>query len=481
MLIEKIKEAAISVLPIMAIVWLLHISVAPLEENLSRFLLGGCLLILGLAIFLVGAELGIVPIGQRAGSALTQKRSLALLLGAGFIIGFFITIAEPDVHVLAQQVYSVDPSIQPLWLIGMIAIGVGLFVSIALARIIFQISLRALLTGFYSLVFILAIFTPSTFLGIAFDAGGATTGPMTVPFIIAIGIGIAAIRARGQNDSFGLIGIASIGPILSIVILGLFQKGAQIPDPSIIQETSQSLWGHFLKLTPEISSEVSVALLPLIGLFILFRIFLLKKMTRYRLMRTIFGLFYTWIGLILFFVGVKGGFIPAGQSLGFLLAQNHQPWLLITVAFALGALAVCAEPAVWVLTNQVEEVSGGAIKARVLLIFLCIGVAVAVALALSRVTLSLSLWWFIIPGYLIAFIMTLICPPMFTAIAFDSGGVASGPMASTFILAFALGASSGIGGNPILDAFGVIALIAMTPLIAIQLLGIIFRKKSQIQ
>lgn len=477
-LIEKLKEAAISVIPVMAVVWLLHISVAPLGENLARFLVGGALLICGLAIFLLGAELGIVPIGQRAGSALTQKRSLTLLLGAGFIIGFFITIAEPDVHVLAQQVASVDPSIDPLWLIGMIAVGVGLFVVVALARIVFQISLRLLLAAFYALIFLCAIFTAPAFLGIAFDAGGATTGPMTVPFIMALGIGIAAVRARGQNDSFGLIGIASIGPVLSILILGLFQTGGDVAANADQEEAAATLWGHFLNLTPEVAAEVGMALLPLACLFILFRLFLLKRMTRYRMLRTAFGLFYTWLGLVLFFVGVKGGFIPAGHSLGVLLALHPQSWLLVLVAFTLGALAVCAEPAVWVLTKQVEEVSGGTIRSRVLLVFLCIGVAVAVALALFRVTSSLSLWWFIGPGYIIAFLMTLFCPPMFTAIAFDSGGVASGPMASTFILAFTLGASSGMGGNPILDAFGVIALIAMTPLIAIQLLGILYRKKA---
>lgn len=464
----------------MAVVWLLHISVAPLEENLDRFLVGGALLICGLAIFLLGAELGIVPIGQRAGSALTQRRNLALLLGVGFMVGFFITVAEPDVHVLAQQVASVDPSIKPLWLIGMIAIGVGLFVVVALARIVFQISLRLLLAAFYALLFLCAIFTVPSFLGIAFDAGGATTGPMTVPFIMALGIGIAAVRARGQNDSFGLIGIASIGPVLSILILGLFQKGGEVAAGADQHNAALSLWGHFTGLAPEVAAEVGMALLPLVGLFIFFKLFLLKRMTRYRMLRTAFGLLYTWIGLVLFFVGVKGGFIPAGQSIGVLLAAHPQSWLLIVIAFTLGALAVCAEPAVWVLTNQVEEVSGGAIKSRVLLVFLCVGVAVAVALALFRVISSLSLWWFIGPGYAVAFLLTLFCPPMFTAIAFDSGGVASGPMASTFILAFTLGASSGLGGNPILDAFGVIAMIAMTPLIAIQILGILYRKKATI-
>lgn len=461
----------------MAVVWLLHWTVAPLGDDLASFTVGGFLLIFGLAIFLLGVDLGVVPMGQRSGSALTQKRNLFLLLGAGFIIGFFITIAEPDVHVLAQQVSSVDPSIRPLPLVGMIAAGVGLFVSMALARIVFQISLRLMLALFYAVVFICAFITAPEFLGIAFDAGGATTGPMTVPFIMAIGIGVAAVRAGGQNDSFGLIGIASIGPVLAILILGMLETGGAAITGAAEEVHSASLWGRFWGHTPEVAGEVGLALLPLIGLFLLFRIFLLKRMTAYRTLRTCMGLIYTYLGLVLFFVGVKGGFIPAGSTLGAILA-THNAWLLLSTAFTLGALVVCAEPAVWVLTHQVEEVSRGAIKSRVLLLFLCLGVAIAVALALLRVSLGLSLWWFLLPGYAIAFLLTLFCPPMFIAIAFDSGGVASGPMASTFILALTLGASRGLGGNPILDAFGVIALIAMTPLIAIQILGVIYGYKA---
>lgn len=480
-LAEKVKEAAVSVLPIMAVVWLLHITAAPLGDGLYSFLLGGSLIIFGLAIFLLGADLGIVPIGQRAGSALTQKRSLPILLGSGFVIGFFITIAEPDVHVLSQQVASVDPSIEPLPLVVMIAAGVGLFVSIALARIIFQISLRLMLALFYGVLLLCACFASPAFLGIAFDAGGATTGPMTVPFILALGIGVASVRTRGQNDSFGLIGIASIGPVLSILLLGIFRSGGAAPAADGAAAEASGLAERFLALAPEVAHEVGMALLPLVILFILFRLLLLRQMTAHRLFRTGMGLLYTFIGLVLFFMGVKGGFIPAGTALGGLLAGHDAAWLLPITGFVLGALAVCAEPAVWVLTEQVENVSGGAIRSRVILLFLCIGVAGAVCLALVRVTHSLPLWPFLLVGYAAAFLMTLRCPPMFTAIAFDSGGVASGPMASTFILAFALGASAGLGGNPILDAFGVIALIAMTPLIAIQLLGIIYAGKQAAQ
>lgn len=478
-LFEKLKEAASSVIPVMILVSLLHLTIAPIEEHYLQFMIGGILLILGLGIFLLGAETGIVPIGQRAGSALTQKRNLPLLLIAGFITGFFVTIAEPDVHVLAQQVKSVASSVDTMLLVLMIAMGVGLFVSLALLRIVMQFSLRLLLFILYVLLFLCAAFTDPAFLGMSFDAGGATTGPMTVPFILALGIGVASVRtSHGQDDSFGLIGIASIGPVLAVLIMGMFQSGSG--GASVVEAAQQadSIWGHFLQYLPEVAEEVAMALAPLVLLFAGFRLFLLKRMTTLRLLKTSMGLIYTYIGLVIFFIGVKGGFIPAGSNLGGVLALKNSSLLLPLVAFALGALAVFAEPAVWVLTHQVENVSGGAIKSAIMLGFLCIGVAAAVALALVRLESGLSLWYFLLPGYALTFILTIFCPPMFTAIAFDSGGVASGPMASTFILAFTLGASSELGGNPLMDAFGVIALIAMTPLVAIQILGVLYGRKS---
>lgn len=477
-LFEKIKEAAVSVVPIMILVWALHLTVAPLGANFLNFIVGGILLILGLAIFLLGADIGLVPIGKRVGSALTQRRNLPLLLGSGFIIGFFITIAEPDVRALAQQISAVNPAIKSEILVPVIGAGVGLFVSVALARIVFGVSLRLGLFVFYLLIFACAVFTEADFLGIAFDAGGATTGPMSVPFIMALGIGVTAVRANAaKDDSFGLIGIASIGPILAALVFGVFSSGGQTPPAEELTREGATIWGHFLSFVPEVCEEVAMALAPLAGLFVAFRLFLLRNATVFRMIRASVGLVYVFIGLTLFFMGVKGGFIPAGGSLGATLAALDSVLVIFAVAFVLGALAVCAEPAVWVLTHQVENVSGGAIKSRLILAFLCVGVACAVALAIGRAGFGLSLWYFLAPGYALTFILTRYCPPMFSAIAFDSGGVASGPMASTFILAFAIGAA-GKFGNGASMAFGTIALIAMTPLIAIQILGIIYAYKT---
>lgn len=473
--LEKLRESAISVLPIMALVGLLHLAVAPLGALFPPFLLGGVLIIIGLSFFLVGADIGVLPMGQRAGSALVHKRNLPLLLGAGFVIGFIITVAEPDVQVLAAQVMDVAPSISARNLVFMIAAGVGLFVSLALLRVIFQFSLRVLLLLFYALLFVCAALSSPEFLGVGFDAGGATTGPMTVPFILALGMGVAAVRGgNAENDSFGFIGLASIGPIMAVLLMGMLSSGTgELPAESVESAgESLSLLAAFLNLVPEVLHEVLVALGPLFLLFAVFQLTLVR-MPSQQLLRLIMGLVYTFLGLVLFFLGVKGGFMPAGRELGALIAGTQPSALFISAGVLFGALVVCAEPAVWVLTVQVEEISGGSIRRSLMLAALSLGVACAVGMAMFRILNGISLWYFLIPGYLLSFGLMRFCPPLFTAIAFDSGGVASGPMASTFILAFALGASNALGGNPILDAFGVIALIAMTPLIAIQALGIL--------
>ncbi|HIV99980.1 MAG TPA: DUF1538 domain-containing protein [Candidatus Desulfovibrio intestinipullorum] len=482
-LFEKIKESVISVLPIMALGVLLHLSIAPMGAALAPFLVGGALVIAGLGIFLHGTELGMVPIGQKAGAAITSKKNVLLLLVSAFLIGFLITIAEPDVHVLAQQVTSVSPSITSSTLVFMIALGVGLFVLVAVGRILLDFSYKLALTAFYILLFVCAAFTSGDFVGIAFDAGGATTGPMTVPFIMALGIGVASVRGgrKAEQDSFGFIGLASIGPIMAVVLLGMLGQNASAQSQEAAADASLqtlSLLETFLGRVPSVVHEVSMALAPLLAMFIVFQLFLIK-MPRRQVIRMSAGLVYTYIGLILFFVGVQGGFMPAGRILGASLAGFGSEGIIILTGLVLGAVVVCAEPAVWVLNEQIEEVSGGHIKKRIMLFSLSSGVAVAVALSMARVVFGISLWWLLIPGYTLALGLTRFCPQMFTAIAFDSGGVASGPMASTFILAFTLGASQALGGNPITDAFGVIAMIAMMPLITIQVLGILFHRKER--
>ncbi len=478
--IEKCREAIISVVPVLILVLFLHFTVAPLGPVLPQLLVGSVFFITGLGLFLVGADIGVLPVGQKVGSALTAKRSLPLMLATGFIVGFIITVAEPDVQVLASQVTGVAPVIAPTALVAIIAAGVGFFVAVAMGRIIFQLPLKFLLLICYAAVFFSAAFVPDLFLGIGFDAGGATTGPMTVPFIMALGLGVAAVRGGSSagDDSFGFVGLASVGPILAVLVLGLFASPSGVENSSSsAMNASAGIMEHFLHLLPEVVHEVALALGPLAFLFLLFRLFLIR-LSRRQTLRMVLGLIYTFFGVVLFFLGVKGGFMPAGDSLGSLLSSPENRIWLIPVALILGAVVVCAEPAVWILTEQVAQVSGGAIRRTLMLLALSAGVSLATGIAMYRVMTGASLWYFLIPGYGAAMLLMRFCPRMFTAIAFDSGGVASGPMASTFILAFMLGASRSLGGNPTVDAFGCIAMIAMTPLIAIQLLGVVFRPKK---
>jgi hypothetical protein len=485
-LLTKLKDTMISVVPLMVIVLILHFFVFPLPKTiLMDFLIGGILLILGLSVFLLGAEIGMVPIGQKVGSSLTRKRNLPLILVIGFVVGFALSVAEPDIQVLASQVTDADASITCTSLIMMISIGVGLFVSMAFARTIFQVPLKWLFSVFYGIVFILTAVVRPEFVGIAFDAGGATTGPMTVPFIMALGLGVASVRrnvstSSVENDSFGFVGVASIGPILAVLLMGLISDGAAGTTSQAVSVEAFStgtIIQHFLRLLPGISKEALKALLPLSFILLAFQVTLLH-MPRHQVKKTILGLFYTFVGLVVFLVGTNGGFMPAGKALGAGIGNLGDGWALFPIGLLFGAVVVCAEPAVWVLTDQVEEVSGGHIRRPVMLITLAIGVGTAVALSMLRVVAGINLVWFLLAGYGIALIMTFFCPPLFTAIAFDSGGVATGPLSSTFILSFALGASAAFDGNPTTDAFGILAMIAMTPLIAIQTLGLIYKKKQ---
>ncbi len=498
-LLQKFKETLLSVVPIMAIVILMNFTVTPLGNDLLiRFIFGGILLILGLTIFLLGVDIGIMPVGEKIGASLTAKKNLPLLLVASFIIGIMVTIAEPDVQVLADQIKTVIPSLNKWVLILMIAIGVGLFIAIGILRIVLSLTLKYVLIVTYIVVFALAFLCPKEFQGVAFDAGGATTGPMTVPFIMALGLGVAGVRSKAnkknqsEDSSFGLTGIASAGPIAAVCFYGIVEKFLfhEVPASQTAAEAVQeaeaasSGFSVFLQLIPSVLKEVSLALLPLILMFVVFQIFLMK-LPPVQILRTVQGVIYSFVGLVLLLVGVNGGFMPAGRELGIILGSKalagSSLWtvLIIIVALAFGAIVVCAEPAVWVLTEQVENASGGAISRKTMLIALSSGVAVAIALSIVRILYNFSLWYILIPGYALSLILTFFCPPLFTGIAFDSGGVASGPMTSTFILAFTLGTAIGSGNATAASSFGVIALVAMTPLIAIQILGIIFKIKTK--
>lgn len=479
---EKLQEAIAAALPIIAIVLFLSLTIAPIPTSiLLAFLFGGLLLIVGMMFFSLGAELAMEPMGERMGAQVIKTKRIGMVFVLGFLLGFMITISEPDLQVLANQVQSIPNHV----LIWSVATGVGLFLVIAQLRMLFGIPLKHMLIGFYALVFLLAFFAPPSFLAVAFDSGGVTTGPMTVPFIMAFGIGISAIRSdrHAADDSFGLVALCSIGPILAVLILSLIYQPdsadyAQSMTPDI--HHSIEMGQLFFVAFPHYMKEITVALLPIAAFFAVFQLISLK-LNRTMLIRIGIGLFYTYLGLVLFLTGVNVGFMPAGSFLGEILAGLSFRFIIIPIGMLIGFFIVKAEPAVYILMKQVEELTDGAIPGSALQKSLSIGVSVSVGLAMLRVLTGISILWLVIPGYAIALIMSFFVPKIFTAIAFDSGGVASGPMTATFLLPFAMGACLAVGGNVVTDAFGVVAMVAMTPLITIQGLGLVYQYKLKKQ
>mgnify|MGYP000553193094 CR=1 FL=1 len=475
---EKLKEALQAVLPIIGLVLLLSFTIAPISPSiLLCFLIGGILLIAGIVFFTLGAELAMSPMGERVGTAMTQSKKLWVVVALSFLLGFIITISEPDLQVLAQQV----PAVPNLTLILAVACGVGVFLVVALLRMLFSIALPPFLVCFYAVIFILAFFVPKEFLSVAFDSGGVTTGPMTVPFIMALGVGISATRSdrHAADDSFGLVALCSIGPILAVMMLGMiYNPDSAAYTPPVIPEIADSkqLWNLFAVELPTYMKEIALSLLPIVLFFAVFQALILKLSGR-NLTRILIGLVYTYIGLVLFLTGVNVGFMPAGNYLGQVLTGQSYRWVIIPIGMLIGYFIVKAEPAIQVLNHQVQDVTNGSISAGAMNLCLSVGVAVSVGLAMLRVLTGVPVQWILIPGYLIALVLSRLVPPLFVGIAFDSGGVASGPMTTTFLLPLSLGACEALGGNAMTDAFGVVALVALTPLIAVQLMGVAYRMK----
>ena len=477
---EKLLESLQAVLPIVAIVLVLCFSIAPVSPSiLLCFLLGAAMIIVGIMFFTLGAEMSMSPMGERVGAVLTKSRSVPLIIGVGFVLGFLITISEPDLQVLANQV----PSIPNMTLILSVAAGVGFFLVVAFLRMLLSIALPKLLVMFYALIFVLAAFVPKEFLAVAFDSGGVTTGPITVPFIMALGVGVAAIRSdrHAADDSFGLVALCSVGPILAVLLLGiLFQASDSTYIPPVLPDVGDSveLWQLFHVSLPTYLKEIATSLLPIVLMFGVFQLVALK-LDRRSLGRIGVGLLYTYMGLVLFLTGANVGFMPAGNYLGQVLAGRSFRWVLVPIGMLIGYFIVKAEPAVYVLNKQVEEITDGAISAGTMGAALSAGVSLSVGLAMVRVLTGISILWFLIPGYTFAIGISFVVPKLYTAIAFDAGGVASGPMTATFLLPLAQGACVAAGGNIVTDAFGVVAMVAMTPLITVQLMGLMAQFKQR--
>jgi hypothetical protein len=485
-LVSKLKEVLLSVLPITVIVIILNFTLTPLDTPLIiRFLIGAVLIIIGLTIFLIGVDVGITPIGNEMGSTITKTNKVWVVIVAGLILGFFISIAEPDLHILAGQVEMVTSGlISKNIIVTIVSVGIAIMLALGLIRIVYNLPLYKLLTILYGIVFLLAIFTSPEFLAISFDASGATTGALTVPFILALAMGVSMLKKdskSSEKDSFGLVAIASIGAILSVMVMSILLQSDQITGALNKEEVvSSSIIGPFLHEMPILAFEVFVALLPIIIIFLLFQK-ISFHLSKRKIRKILFGILFTFIGLVLFLVGANAGFMEVGTEVGYLVAALDNKVYVVIVGFVLGLVTILAEPAVYVLTHQIEDVTSGYVNRKAVMLTLSLGVGCAIALSMIRILIpELKLWHYLLPGYIIAVGLSYIVPKLFVGIAFDSGGVASGPMTATFVLAYAQGAAEAIEGADVLvDGFGMIAMVAMTPIIALQILGLIFKIKSK--
>ena len=473
---EKLKESIKSILPIMIVMIFVSILLKLSYVSIISILISTILLISGLTLFTYGAEKSMIEIGKSLSSSLIKTKKPILIFIIALIVGIVITIAEPDLKVLAEQMTAINDTT----LILCVGLGVGIFLALAAIRIIYQIDLKIFIVFFYALIIILMIFVEKSFIPLAFDSGGVTTGPMSVPFIVAMGIGFskATSRKSSKDNSFGLVAMCSIGPILIVLLFSLLTKGSLFYKYNIDREVTDlfKLVGNYFEEIMPTLKTVGLSLIPIIGLFIIYNL-ITKKIKGNNLKRVIFGILITFIGLVLFFIGVNIGYMKIAYLIGIKMTANYE-FMLIPLALIIGLLIIKAEPAIQVLTNQIEKITEGSVNKKVINNIIAFGVALATSISMLRVITGISIIWFLLVGYVLAIILMFLSPKVFTMIAFDAGGAVSGPMTTSFLLPLIIGVCYSKGGNVMTDAFGLVALVALSPLITIQLFGFLYNIKS---
>lgn len=486
-LLDKVKEVLMSVLPVTIIVVILNFTISPMEtEILIRFLIAAFFIIVGLSIFLFGIDIGITPIGQTIGSKLAKTNKVWIVAMAGLFLGFIISFAEPDLWILARRIFIVtNEAIDATVFVVAVSIGIGLMVMIGLLRILFNVSMNVIFFIAYAVILILGIFASNEFIGMSFDASGATTGAVTVPFLLALAYGVSSLKKNGrtsEEDSFGLVGIASSGAIIGVLMLYLITRADNLTGTLPTIEAGEGIIAPFINEIPHVVRDAIISIAPIVIIFFILN-FLYFRIRRKTLIKILKGVIYVIIGLIIFLVGVNAGFMDVGSIISVTISSlDNQFWIYI-VSFGLGLVVILAEPAVYVLTHQIQDITNGHVQRKIVLVALSLGVGTAVLLNTIRIMVpGMELWHILLPGFALAIGLMFITPQLFVGMAFDSGGVASGPMSATFILAF----SQGIAfrdptsvANPVADAFGVIALIALTPIIAVEILGLMYKSKSK--
>ncbi|MGI5971658.1 MAG: DUF1538 domain-containing protein [Oscillospiraceae bacterium] len=487
-IVSRLKEVLFSVLPITVIVLILNFTITPMDTVvIVRFLIASLLVVLGLTIFLLGVDIGITPLGDLTGTSIAKSNKLWKVLFAGLILGFLVSIAEPGLMVLAEQVDLVTSGqISKTVILIIVSTGLAVMLSLGFIRVFYNVPLYKTLFVIYLVIFAMSIFASREFLAIAFDASGATTGIMAVPFILSLSVGISKLKKdseASEKDSFGLVAIASAGAIISVLILDLFIGSNEFStglEPAV--SGSKKIFKPFIDIVPDYLLESFMAILPLLFVFL----FLQKISFRLRkreLRKLLTGFTFAFIGLFIFLVAVNAGFMDVGTSIGNDLALMDNKAYIVGIGFVLGIVTILAEPAVHVLTHQIEDVTSGYVKRKAVLVPLAAGVGLAVALSVVRVLVpGIQLWHYLLPGYIICISMMFFTPKLFVGIAFDAGGVATGPVTATFILAFIQGAANAFEGADVMaEGFGMIAMVAMMPIITLEALGLIFAVKSRIK
>lgn len=479
---EKFKEVLGSTIPTIFIVLIIHFFITDLStDSIIAFIVGTIFVVIGLSIFLVGVDLSISPIGSLMGKAIAKSNKVLIVIIVGLIMGFFISVAEPDLTVLGNQIALVtNGAVASSTIVTVVSIGLASLIVVGLLRVVYNWNLVYVLSIVYTLIFGFALFTSTEFVSIAFDASGATTGAITVPFMLALAVGVASMKSNSESseaDSFGMVALASAGAIMGVMVYNILAPTEELTGSlEITMGHEGSLFMNFASTLLHEASSAAITILPIIIMFLVYQTLIMKKsFTTNR--RIWMGIIYVYIGLVLFLTGVNAGFMDIGSLIGFTIASQERYIILTLVGVILGIVTVLAEPAVSVLTHQIEDVTSGSIKRRPVLIALCLGVGTAVGLSIIRVIVpSLELWHILLPGYIIALGLSYIVPPIFVGMAFDAGGVATGPLTATFILAFVQGAAEAVPtATVILEGFGMIALVALMPIVTLQLLGLVYK------
>lgn len=486
-LLDRFKEILLAVLPVSVIVLILSFTLLSIETTqVLRFSLGALFIVLGLSIFLFGVDIGITPIGNLLGAYLIKTNKPAIVIGGGILLGLIVAIAEPDLHILAGQVNAVTAGLLPKsTLVIVVSVGVGLMLSFGFARIAYGIPIHKALTVIYGLILLMGIFLSPEMLAISFDAAGAVTGVLLVPFVLALATGISAFRRdskASEEDSFGLLGITATGTVMTVMLMSILSKAGGISENvagNLEMTHSDEIIRPFIEVAPVITGEALVALLPLVVILLVFKklSFQLSK----RMFRTILkGLAYTFIGLVLFLIGANAGFMEIGTAVGYQLASLDNKYIVVVMGFIIGFVSMLAEPSVHILTHQIEDVTSGYIQRKIVLVAICIGVGIAVALFILKILIpGIKLWHYLFLGYMVSIALSYFVPRLFVGIAFDSGTVSSGPMTATFILAFTQGIAEAVEGtNVLIDGFGAVAIVTLTPVLTLQVLGMILKIKT---